>query len=137
MRIIVSSCSDMMIRLEFTVSTTPNLDLLDPGIHPLRAKLFHGFADPSRLAILEVLRTSPRSVGAIVEQTGLSQSNTSNHLSCLLDCGLVAREQQGKYAIYSLADDRIGELLALVDLLLGDFASQIAACVNYETARVN
>lgn len=114
---------------------TTTIDLLDPAIHALRAKLFHGFADPSRLAILEVLRSSSQSVGELVHLAGLSQSNTSNHLSCLLDCGLVVREQQGKYAIYSLSDSRIGELLSQVDHLLGDFATQIAACINYDVTR--
>ena len=55
----------------------------------LKAKLFRGFADPSRLAILEALRSTPLNVGEIVEATGLSQSNISNHLGCLRDCGLV------------------------------------------------
>ncbi len=66
----------------------------------LRAKLFRGGADPSRLAILEVLRTGSRTVGEIVEATGLTQSNASNHLGCLRDCGLVAATQQGKYVSY-------------------------------------
>lgn len=98
--------------------------------HPLRARLFHGFADPSRLAILEALSASPRKVGELVELTGLSQSNTSNHLACLLECGLVAREQQGRYAVYSLADERIVTLLALADEVLSDHAEQIAACTR-------
>ena len=62
----------------------------------LKAKLFNGLADPSRLSILEALRGGPLSVGEIVRQTGLSQPNVSNHLSCLHDCGLVARRQEGR-----------------------------------------
>lgn len=60
----------------------------------LKAKLFRGFSDPSRLSILEALRNGPLTVGEIVEATGLTQSNTSNHLSCLNDCGLVRRDQR-------------------------------------------
>lgn len=104
----------------------------DRAIYPLRAKLFRGFADPSRLAILEALRASPKTVGDIVTTTELGQSNTSNHLACLLDCGLVVREQRGKFAIYSLADDRIASLLALADDVLRDRAERIAACTRYE-----
>lgn len=101
------------------------------GIHSLRAKLFRGFADPSRLAILEALRSSPQTVGDIAAMTGLGQSNTSNHLACLLECGLVMREQRGKFAIYSLTDDRIATLLALADDVLGDLADRIVACTRY------
>ncbi len=57
----------------------------------LQAKLFRGFADPSRLSVLVALREGPLTVGEIVEATGLSQSNASNHLGCLRDCGLVGR----------------------------------------------
>ena len=57
----------------------------------VKAKLFNGFADPSRLSILEALRSGPLTVTDIVTTTGLSQSNVSNHLSCLRDCGLVSK----------------------------------------------
>ena len=97
----------------------------------LKAKLFRGFADPSRLAILDVLRPGPRSVGEIVAETGLGQSNTSNHLACLYDCGLVTREQRGKYVFYRLSDERVGTLLALCDDLLADALAGIYDCMRY------
>jgi hypothetical protein len=62
----------------------------------LQARLFRGFADASRLAILEALRAKPLSVSDIVRATGLNQPNVSNHLACLRDCGLVASEQAGR-----------------------------------------
>mgnify|MGYP000891450720 CR=1 FL=1 len=62
----------------------------------LKAKLFRGFSDPSRLSILDTLSAGPLTVTEIGEATGLSQSNASNHLACLWDCGLVVREQQGR-----------------------------------------
>jgi DNA-binding transcriptional ArsR family regulator len=97
----------------------------------LKAKLFRGFSDPSRLSIVEGLRESPRSVGELVELTGLSQSNTSNHLACLLDCGLVEREQQGRHVIYRLGQG-VDELLAMADELLGQTATGVEACRRYE-----
>ncbi len=98
----------------------------------LKAKLFRGFADASRLSILETLRDDARSVGEIVEATGLSQSNVSNHLACLLDCGLVEREPQGRRVIYRLADARVGMLLSLVDELLEDVTQGVYVCPRYE-----
>ena len=47
-----------------------------------RAKLFRGFADPSRLAILGALCNEPLAVHELVERTELSQPNVSNHLRC-------------------------------------------------------
>lgn len=97
-----------------------------------KAKLFRGFADPSRLSILETLRDGPRTVSDVVEITGLSQSNTSNHLACLLDCGLVEREQSGRFAYYRLSDGRIEDLLAGVDALLQSVTRGVYVCPRYE-----
>src|SRR5690606_38529082 len=99
----------------------------------LKAKLFRGFSDPSRLAIVESLRVEPRSVTEIVEITGLSQPNASNHLACLLDCGLVTREQRGRFAFYRLADERVGALLTVADEILSDVAHGVYVCPRYES----
>jgi DNA-binding transcriptional ArsR family regulator len=99
----------------------------------LQAKLFRGFSDSSRLAILEALRHGPLSVGEIVKSTGLSQSNTSNHLRCLGDCGLVSAEQQGRFVSYQLSDEKIKRLLQLADELLADSARRLYECTNYST----
>jgi DNA-binding transcriptional ArsR family regulator len=98
-----------------------------------KARFFRGFSDPSRLKILEALRAGELTVGAIVEQTGLSQSNVSNHLACLRDCGLVAAEQRGKYVAYALSDPRVDELLTLAEILLADVARGVYACTRYSS----
>jgi ArsR family transcriptional regulator, cadmium/lead-responsive transcriptional repressor len=97
----------------------------------LKAKLFRGFADTSRLAILEALRAGPRNVGEITQATGLSQSNISNHLACLRDCGLVTSEQRSRYTYYRLADERIDRLLRLAEEVLSDVAQGVYQCTRY------
>jgi DNA-binding transcriptional ArsR family regulator len=97
----------------------------------LKAKLFTGFSDPSRLSILESLDHGSLTVTEIVEATGLSQSNVSNHLACLRDCGLVKRQQKGRYVFYQLRDERVARLLNLADALLADVAEGIYECTRY------
>lgn len=97
----------------------------------LKAKLFRGFADSSRLSILEALRERPMSVTDLVEATDLSQPNVSNHLACLRDCGLVIREQDGRYVRYHLSDPRVGKLLRLADDVLADVAKGVYECTRY------
>lgn len=104
-------------------STTSSIDL--------QAKLFRGFADPSRLSILEALREGERTVSDLVEATGFTQPNVSNHLSCLRDCGLVTARQQGRFAYYSLSDERVARLLLLADELLADVAKGVYECTRY------
>lgn len=100
----------------------------------LKARLFRGFSDPSRLGILEALREGPLTVSEIVEVTGLSQSNTSNHLGCLRDCGLVSARPEGRYVRYQLAEERVVDLLSLADYLLLDVARGVYECVRYNVA---
>ena len=98
----------------------------------LKAKLFRGFSDTSRLSILEALREGPLTVGAIVEKTGLSQSNVSNHLRCLSDCDLIISTPQGRYTLYQLSDPRVARLLGLAEELLRDVARGVYECTRYE-----
>jgi len=102
----------------------------NPTSIALQAKLFRGFADPSRLSIMETLRDGEMTVTEIVEATELSQSNISNHLACLRDCGLVTAEQDGRYVRYRLSDPRVEQLLALADELLGDVAKGVYECTH-------
>ena len=93
-----------------------------------KAKLFRGFAEPSRLRILEALRDEPRTVTEICRLTGLAQSNASNHLACLLGCGLVAKESRGRFAYYRLTSERVEALLTLGDEIAADRGSSGACC---------
>ena len=104
---------------------------VDAGL-AVKAKLFRGFGDPSRLKILDSLRRGPLTVSELTDITGLSQSNASNHLACLRDCGLVAAEQEGRYVTYHLSDDRVGDLIATAESLLADVARGVYECTRYD-----
>lgn len=97
----------------------------------LKAKLFRGFSDSSRLSILKALDAGPLTVTEIVKATDLSQPNVSNHLACLRACGLVTREQRGRYVRYQLSDERVAKLLSLADELLADVAQGVYECTRY------
>lgn len=89
-------------------------------------------ADPSRLAILEALRDGERTVSDLVAATGLSQPNTSAHLACLRDCGLVASRQDGRYVYYGFADAGVDDVLRGAETLLARAAERVYACTRYE-----
>ena len=98
----------------------------------LKARFFRGFSDMSRLSIVEALRDGPLTVGTIVERTGLSQSNVSNHLRCLSDCGLVVSTPHGRYTLYQLSDGRVADILRYAEELLRDVARGVYECTRYE-----
>jgi DNA-binding transcriptional ArsR family regulator len=64
--------------------------------------VFHAVADANRRTMLDFLALGESSVGALVEHAGLSYSAVSQHLSVLLDVGLVRRRQDGRQRLYRL-----------------------------------
>ncbi len=106
--------------------------ILEQTATGVKAKLFRGLADVSRLKILESLRAGPLTVSEVVAATGLSQPNVSGHLTCLHDCGLVNREQRGRQVFYFVADSRVEALLIAADALLTQVGDRVYICTRYE-----
>jgi ArsR family transcriptional regulator, arsenate/arsenite/antimonite-responsive transcriptional repressor len=82
------------------------------------ADLFKALADPARVRIVNLLATSSEAVCAceLYEPLGLAQPTVSHHLKKLVDAGLLAREQRGKWAYFSLRRDAVEKLAAVADL---------------------
>ena len=80
----------------------------------LVAARFRILGDGSRLRILNVLMDGERSVQALVDETGLSQTNVSRHLGLLRREGVVARRSDGNRALYRIQDPTLFELCRLV-----------------------
>ncbi len=97
----------------------------------VRSRFFHGLADPSRLGILDALRTGERTAGETAAAAGLSASNTSRHLACLKECGLVEARQDWRHVFYRLADG-VSELLAANDAFIERVADRVSACQRPE-----
>jgi DNA-binding transcriptional ArsR family regulator len=100
----------------------------------LQQRLMHGFADPSRLRIVDALRDGEQRVSDLSRRVGLSRPNTSKHLACLLGCGLVVRERRGREVFYELTPG-VDELLDAMDELLEQVGDRVAAC-DHTTARM-
>ena len=100
----------------------------DQDLSSRRAKLFHGLAEPSRLRILYALADGPLNVSQIAGRAELTQPNTSNHLSCMLGCGLVASERQGRFVFYRHADEHVSMLLTIADQIVSGAAGRILEC---------
>lgn len=78
------------------------------------AATFRALAEPTRLLIVQELKSGPQTVNELVEAVGLSQANVSKQLGILREAGFLAREQQGTSAFYSIADEQVLELCALM-----------------------
>ena len=96
------------------------------------ACLFHGFSDPSRIAILQHLALGEHRVVDLTSHVGLAQSTVSKHLSCLRDCGLVTARPEGRATVYSINHaEELMDLWAAAERLLALTGDRVALCANY------
>lgn len=83
----------------------------DPALdHALRA-----LADGNRRAILGVIRSGSRPVGAIAEDVGLSQQATSHHLRVLRTAGLVSETRSGTRHLFTVETDGFAAVRSYLD----------------------
>jgi ArsR family transcriptional regulator, cadmium/lead-responsive transcriptional repressor len=99
----------------------------------LLAKLFNGFANSTRLSILLLLaQRGEMKVGELVDELGAPQPRVSDHLRCLAWCGYVQVRREGRNAYYSVADERVMQMLMLGEELLQDNLEHLEACNDIE-----
>jgi DNA-binding transcriptional ArsR family regulator len=99
----------------------------------LLAKFFNGFANSTRLSILLLLaQRGEMKVGELVEELGAPQPRVSDHLRCLAWCGYVEVRREGRNAYYSVADERVLEVLRLGESLLRDNLEHVESCDDAE-----
>lgn len=76
-------------------------------------------ADPTRRAILRLLRGGDRTAGEIAERYPMTAASVSHHLKVLREAGLVSAERDGRNVIYSLNTTVLHEVLEEVLDFLG------------------
>ena len=90
-----------------------------PATKPLSpknlARIFKILAEPSRLRIVMSMGLDCRPVSAIIEATGLSQTNVSFHLRVLREAGIVKGERRGGFVFYCLYEFQLLDLLSRFD----------------------
>ena len=81
--------------------------------------LFKALNDPTRRAILELLRAGPRTAGDIADAFAFSKPTISHHLDLLRQADLVSSDKQGQFVTYTLNmtvfDEIIGWLMQFKD----------------------
>ncbi len=87
-------------------------------------RALRALADGNRRAILAAIRTSPKPVGTIAEEVGLSQQTTSHHLGVLRKAGLSVGTREGTRHLFAVDTDG---LAAVRDYLDDFWPSKLAA----------
>lgn len=80
----------------------------------MHAQVFQVLGDPTRLQILDLLRSGELAVNDIVVKTDIHQSGVSRHLRILQGAGFVDARRQGQQRLYSLRKEPFREIDAWV-----------------------
>ncbi len=67
------------------------------------AELFRALADPTRLAILDLLSDTPKCVCEIGDTVAIAPNLLSYHLKVLREAGLIVGDKRGRWVDYSIA----------------------------------
>lgn len=85
-------------------------------------------SNPTRLEIIKLLEKGSRNVSEICSHLGFEQSRVSHNLRCLIDCGFVEAEQNGKSRVYSLNKDTIVPLLKIINQHIEKYQRHLIDC---------
>ena len=96
------------------------------------ARVLDALGDPTRRAVLELLRGGERSVRALTDATAVSQPAVSQHLRVLRDAGLVTVRPEGARRLYRVDLDGLGGLRAWVDRFWDDALAAFVAHAESE-----
>lgn len=79
------------------------------------AELLKVLANENRLLILCTLLEEPQHVSRLMERVpNISQSAMSQHLSLMKAHGILTSEKSGQIITYAIADQRVGEVIAVL-----------------------
>ena len=92
--------------------------------------VLQALADPTRLAVVQVLSDGPRRAGELAEVAGLSAPAMSKHLRILLRAGIVADErgpEDARVRMFRLRPESVVGLRAWLDQLQAHWDEQLGS----------
>lgn len=91
-----------------------SLKLLSNGQLESAAEYLRALGEASRLRLLQIINSGENSVSELAEQSKLSQSNVSRHLSVLTAARIISKRKKGTNVLYRVTDPYLVEVISLV-----------------------
>ena len=92
------------------------------ALRQFKSEIFQGLANPTRIAMVELLRDGELSAGKLIQELGIEQANASQHLAVLRAKQIVVSRKVGNQVYYSIRDRALIEVL---DILRRYFYAQL------------
>lgn len=99
--------------------------------YKLRAQIVKAMAHPSRLLILDALKSNEMTVSELTSLIGADQSTVSKHLSVLKNSGLVCDRKQGTNIYYRLLCPCLNGFMECLEKVVNDNARRYQQQCGY------
>jgi len=92
--------------------------MIKKNFYNLHADICKTISNPNRQAILDTLRDKEMTVTELINLTGISQANLSQHLAILRSKGVVNTRRKGNNIYYSVSNLKIIQAYDLISEVL-------------------
>jgi len=96
----------------------------------LHSEICKTLANPKRQEIMDNLRDKEMTVNELVEKTGITQANLSQHLAILRSKGILLTRRDGIHVYYKLSNPKIMQAFDLISEILKDSSDSQAKTIN-------
>jgi ArsR family transcriptional regulator len=79
------------------------------SLYEMHADVCKALAHSIRIEIIDLLRDAELSFGEIADKTGVAKSNLSQHLSVMVQKGILSQRKEGLYVYFKLRTPKVYE----------------------------
>ena len=90
------------------------------ALYKMHADICKALAHAIRIEIIDVLKDKELTFGEIVDKTGILKSNLSQHLSVMVQKGILDQRKKGLYVHYKLSTPKVYEAFYMMREILKD-----------------
>lgn len=98
--------------------------------HQIKAEFFRTLGHPSRVRVLELLKSGEMTVGDLQTELGIDSSGASQHLSAMRRQGILVARKEGTSVHYSVRDPRIFQMLESAGQVIGSHLEEANALLG-------
>lgn len=92
----------------------------DKILYELHADVCKALANSIRIEIIDILRNKELTFGEILKKSGVKKSNLSQHLSVMVNKGLLQQRKEGLHVYYVLSSRKVFKAFQLMREVLKD-----------------
>ncbi len=86
----------------------------DKMIYQLHADVCKALAHSIRIEIIDLLQDQEIGFGEIADKTGIAKSNLSQHLSIMVEKGILIQRKEGLNSFFKISTDKVSKACQLM-----------------------